>query len=208
MKRPALPPPLAAVVAVLTGGLALYGGVAWVERILQMGPISGAVLEEAGKGLVILAFGWSGSRKPALERRSTQRIRSRALGAARGISLGLVAVAVFVLAENLAYAEAFSEAGILKRLLWSVPGHLTAALLEALGALHLLRRRDLIGGLLAGGGLILAAAWHAGLNLLASGPLGGALFAGGSLLASLSFVMLLFLFLGHAYLGGFLHGAD
>jgi hypothetical protein len=130
------------------------------------------------------------------------------MGTARGLSLGLAAVAVFVIAENLAYFSAFPEAGILKRLLWSMPGHLVAALLEALGALGLLRRRDRWGGLLAGLSLGLAISWHGALNLLASGTLTLQVFAAVALLANLLLLGLLHLFLDRAYLGGFLHGAD
>lgn len=185
---------------VLAGGAALFGLAAGLERGFELGPVSGAWLEEAGKTLLLLGFGLLGNRRAIPE-------RTRALGIARGLSLGLVAVSVFVLIENLAYFAAFPEAGILGRLLWSTPGHLVAALLEALGLLALLRR-ERFGLLRAGAALALAGAWHTGLNLLASGPLAGSHFLAGSAVALLATLTLLFLFLGQAYLGGFLHGAD
>lgn len=189
------------------GGVALFGVASGLERGFGLGPVSGAWVEEVGKAVLLLGFGAAGVRravKPGAPRRAG---RVRSLGAARGLSLGLVAVAVFVLIENLAYFAAFPEAGILSRLLWSTPGHLAAALLEALGALALLRGSR-FGVVKAVTVFALAGAWHAGLNLLASGALAGPHFLAGALAALLAALSLLFLFLGQAYLGGFLHGAD
>ncbi len=200
MRGPCPSRPVVEALWVLAGGAALFSLAAGLERGFELGPVSGAWLEEVGKTLLLLGFGLLGNRRAMPE-------RARALGIARGLSLGLVAVSVFVLIENLAYFAAFPEAGILSRLLWSTPGHLVAALLEALGLLALLRR-ERFGPLRAGAALVLAGAWHTGLNLLASGPLAGSQFLVGSLVALIAFVSLLFLFLGQAYIGGFLHGAD
>ncbi len=199
--------PLGEAVLALAGGCALFGLAAGLERGLGLGPVSGAWVEEVGKVLLLLGFGIRGLRRAAPERQSRRADRAKALAAARGLSLGLVAVSVFVLIENLAYFAAFPEAGILDRVLWSTPGHLAAALLEALGLLSLLRRSR-FGVLKAVTALTLAGAWHTGLNMLASGALAGPHFLAGSLVALLAFVAFLFLFLGQAYLGGFLHGAD
>jgi len=138
---------------------------------------------------------------------------------ARGLSLGLVAITVFIGVEHLAYCAAFPEAGILTRLLWSLPVHLVAALVEALGALALLQQvnaeaegrpwaRALRGPGACCGALALAAAWHGGANLLVSGRLALPVFVTGACLAHLLFLILLSRFLTQAYLGGFLHGAD
>lgn len=207
MRWPRPSPPMTEALLALAGGGALFGLAASLERGFDLGPVAGAWLEEVGKTLLLLGFGLLWSRRIVPERQPRRAERTRALGIARGLSLGLVAVSVFVLIENLAFFAAFPEAGILDRLLWSTPGHLVAALLEALGLLALLRG-ERFGPLRAGVALILAGGWHTGLNLLASGPLAGSYFLAGSAVALLAALTLLFLFLGQAYLGGFLHGAD
>lgn len=191
----------------LAGGVALFGVASSLERGFGLGPVSGAWVEETGKAALLLGLGAAGVRRAVKQGAPGRAGRARSLGAARGLSLGLVAVAVFALIENLAYFAAFPEAGILSRLVWSTPGHLAAALLEALGALALLRGNR-SGIFKAVAALVLAGAWHTGLNLMASGALAGPHFLAGSLAALLAALSLLFLFLGQAYLGGFLHGAD
>ena len=133
---------------------------------------------------------------------------------ARGLSLGLVAVAVFAGAENLAYLIAFQEAGVLARLLWSLPVHLVAALAEALGVLLLFRWRG-SGPAEARGRLPLVGEPVPGLRLAPgrqparlriTSPLRPSRL--GVVIANLLFLVLLLQFLRQAYLGGFLHGAD
>lgn len=202
MRRPALQDALVTVGA----GVALYGAAAGLETVSGVGLAVSAILEELLKVAVLLVFGWTGRR--AMGEGETRRLaRSRALGLARGLSLGLVTVTVFAGAENLAYLAAFPEAGVLARLVWSLPVHLVAALTEALGILCLFRwRRAGVAFLL--GLAALAMAWHATANLLASHQLAFPVFAGGVVAANLLFLVLLSQFLRHAYLGGFLHGAD
>ena len=211
MKHPVCQDGVTAVVA----GLLLYAAATGVETFLTAGPMVSAILEELGKMLLLVGFGWSG-RSAARERHPLRQARARALGAARGLSLGLVAVVAFAGAENLGYLIAFQEAGILARLLWSLPVHLVAALSEALGVLFLLRclegKRDFrprlvgISAWFAGTGL--AMAWHVGANILVSNSLTPSVFAGGVVLANLLFLVFMLLFLRQAYIGGFLHGAD
>jgi hypothetical protein len=193
-----------AVLAALAG-LLLYAAAAGLETVLDAGPTLSAILEELGKTMLLLVFGWSG--------RVGASVRQRVLGLARGLSLGLVAVTVFAAAENMAYLLAFQEAGVLARLLWSLPVHLVAALAEAWGVLILLRgretsRRAILGTLCWFAGLCFACAWHIGANALASVHLAASTFAGGVALAILLFLVLMSQFLKQAYLGGFLHGAD
>lgn len=204
---------LDAALAGLAGCL-LFGAAASVERGLGLGPKGSACLEELGKSVLLLAFGWF-SQGAFLERNPLRQARFRALGCARGLSLGLVAVTVFAGAENLAYLIAFPEFGVLGRLLWSLPVHLVAALVEALSLLFLLRgwsletgpRWRLAGCACAVGGLGLASAWHATANVLVSEPLVPGVFTGGVAISLLLFLVLLSQFHRRAYLGGFLHGA-
>ena len=198
--------------AILAGFL-FFGVAAGVERFLGMGPGGSALLEELGKALLLAAF--CGPLVPALRQGGSPReVRVRLLRLARRLSLGLVAVAVFAGVENLAYLFAFPEAGVLARLAWSVPVHLAAGLGQALGFLLLFSRleggrgRSAMAWLAAAGGLCLAAAWHAGANLLVSGPLSPRAFTVGAVAANLLCLALLVQFLKHAYLGGFLHGSD
>lgn len=194
-----------ALVAV-TAGLALYGAAAGLGTAGGGGPVFSALLEELLKAALLLGFGWAGRRMGG-EDNPRRLARCRALGLARGLSLGLVAVTVFAGAENLAYLAAYREAGVLARLLWSLPVHLVAALLEALGVLCLFRGR--LAGSAFGCGLVaLAMGWHAAANLLAAHRLAFPAFAGGVAVANLLFLILLLQYLRHAYLGGFLHGAD
>jgi hypothetical protein len=202
----------------IAAGLVLYGAMAGIELALQADPRISAILEELGKALLLLVSGWRGGlgRRAILERNPVRLTRWLALGTARGLSLGLVAVAVFIGAENLGYLIAFPESGVLARLLWSLPVHLVAALAEALGALFLLRQlavkgaiRNRLAGLSAWtGALVLAMAWHLTANLLVSHHLEPWTFTAGMVIANLLFLVLLLQFLKQAYLGGFLHGAD
>jgi len=211
MTRAAL---LEAGLAGMAGGL-LFGLTAGLERHFGAGPISSALLEELGKTVLLLGFGLSGLGS-APDRNPLRAARSRALGLARGLSLGLVAVTLFAGAENIAYLIAFPEFGVLGRLLWSLPVHLVAALLEALGLLFLLRwlgtrsglRWRLVGVACALAGLALASTWHAAANLLVADRLGPGSFAAGVATALLLFLVLMSQFLRQAYLGGFLHGAE
>lgn len=223
MKRPVFPKPLLEGLAAGIAGLALYGAAAGIEIALGSGPAAAALLEELGKAGLLLLSGWLGIRTRAewtkRERNPARRARSQALALARGLSLGLVAIALFAGIENVAYLIAFPEAGVLGRLLWSLPVHLVAALLEALGAVFLFTHpatrieahrplRSLTGPLVWTGALVLATAWHLSANLLASGRLTFPLFTTGVVIAHLLCLALLFRFLRQAYLGGFLHGAD
>lgn len=196
---------------VVMAGLFLYGAAAGVEAGLGAGPAVSAVLEEFGKMVLLLGFGWRGWGSTR-EGRLPRQIRARILGLARGLSLGLVAVAVFAGAENLAYLVAFQEAGVLARLFWSLPVHLVAGLLEALGVIRVFRglerAQGLVGVSLALASLGLACAWHLGANLLLLEHLSSATFLGGVVVANLLFLVLLWQFLKQAYLGGFLYGAD
>jgi len=202
----------------VAAGLALYGASAGIETATGATPIMGAVVEETAKAALLLLAGWLGGRRPKACH-PAQRPRAQALGMARGLSLGLVAITVFIGMENLAYCSAYPEAGILARLLWSLPVHLVAALVEALGALALLQQpeppspdrrwgRALRGPGAWFGALGCAAAWHGGANLLVSGRLPWPVFLAGAILATLLCLVLLSRFLTQAYLGGFLHGAD
>ena len=212
--------------AAVACGAGLFAAAAAIERAAGSGVAVSAVLEECGKALLLLVwgfYGWESAARggaPTLSR--ARRRRELLLGEARGLSLGLVSIAVFVAAENLAYFAAFPEAGILTRLAWAVPVHLVAALLEAVGALLFLRAltlwaqrteaRSWLGpalGCLAwlaslGGG----AAWHTAANLLVERGLDTKSLVAGSLAGSTLAVLLFALFLRRAYIGGFLHGAD
>ena len=200
------------VLAVLTG-LLLYGGAVGSETVLGTNLSGSALLEELGKALLLLTFGWCGIARAG---HCSRQGRARALGLARGLSLGLVAIGVFAGIENLAYLLAFREAGVLARLFWSLPVHLVAGLLEALGVVFLFRGlagerrpRARVGGVsLWLSSLCLAFAWHRGANLLISAELAPSAFLGGIVLANLLFLFLMAQFLKQAYLGGFLHGAD
>ena len=200
-------------VAAVLAGLLLYGAAAGIEAFAGTGPVAAATVEELGKAALLLGFCWL-DRDTVRERNPRREARGRRLRLARRLSLGLVAVTVFVGVENLAYLAVFPEAGVLARLLWSLPVHLTAALLEALGLLLLFDRlaargrRRLAGVFLGLGGLGLAWAWHLGANLLVSGRLTSPVFAAGVVVANLCFLVLMVQFLRKAYLGGFLHGAD
>ena len=132
MKRPAF---MDGALAVLTG-LLLYGGAVGSETVLGTNLSGSALLEELGKALLLLAFGWCGTARAG---HLSRQGRARARGLARGLSLGLVAIGVFAGIENLAYLLAFREAGVLARLFWSLPVHLVAGLLEALGVVFLFR---------------------------------------------------------------------
>ena len=202
-------------VSVAMAGLLLYGVMAGIESGLGMDLTVAAILEELGKAMVVLGFGWYG-RRAAHEGPLPRLAQRRALGLARGLSLGLVAVAVFAGAENMAFLVAFREAGILARLLWSLPVHLVAALLEALGVVFLFRgmegranfRARLVGVFLWSSSLCLAGVWHRGANALVSVRLASSTFAAGVVIANLLFLVLLSQFLKQAYIGGFLHGAE
>ncbi len=216
VKRSAL---LEGVIAVMAG-LALFGAAAGMEMAVGAGPTASAILEELGKAALLLLAGRLGILFRAgqiLERNSRRQARSLALGAARGLSLGLVAIAVFAAIENMAYLIAFPESGVLTRLVWSLPVHLVAALAEAMGTLFLFRYlsdkapgwlKKLIGTTTWIGSLALAMVWHIGANLLVSGHLTASAFTAGMVTANLLFLVLLSQFLRQAYLGGFLHGAD
>ena len=177
MTRPALMEGGLVVVA----GLALYGAAAGIEIALGANHNVSALLEELEKSVLIMLFGWLGIRARAAswEHSPAKQARSLALGAARGLSLGLVAVTVFAGAENLGYLIAFPESGVLTRLLWSLPVHLVAALTEALGALCLFHwlggtgklKRRLAGLPIWIGTMVLAMAWHLAANLLVSNRL-------------------------------------
>lgn len=201
-----------ALLAGAAGGL-LFGAAAGLEGRLGAGPLLSALLEEAGKVTLLLLFGGLGQ-GPARGLATRRETRSRGLALARGLSLGLVAVTVFAGAENLAYLLAFPEFGVLERLLWSLPVHLVAGLLEALGVLFLFRWLETKSGFrwrAAGlasclGALGLAVCWHGAANLLAAEH--PAAVPGGAVVAFLLFLVLLPQFLGRAYLGGFLHGTD
>jgi len=199
--------------AAVLAGFLLYGLAAGIEAFAGTGPLVAATVEELGKASLLLGFCWQGW-KGGPERNPRREARGRLLRLARRLSLGLVAVAVFVGVENLAYLAAFPEAGVLARLLWSLPVHLVAALVEALGFLLVFRRLaggrrpGLAGAALGSGGLVLAWAWHLGANLLVSGRLTPKVFTAGVVIANLLFLVLMMQFLRKAYLGGFLHGAD
>lgn len=145
----------------LQAGLAASGGIlAWLglsalEPALAGGLAANVILEEAAKILVLGAAIIIGRNGPR----------------ARALLLGLVSIAVFSAAENLAYFLAFGSPDVLSRLLWSQPVHLVSGLAWALALFSLLdgpSPRRLLPALAFG---LLALAWHLGFNLLASGPL-------------------------------------
>lgn len=180
-----------------------------------------ALIEEGAKLGLLLAFGLRfGAGGP--RRRGADALR---LGAARGLSLGIAAVAVFAAIENLAYFAASPGWGAAGRLLWSEPVHLVSALALSLGLFPLVSGRGGPAGRRAAraapaiaGGFALAYAWHLGANLAASGLLlpraaeapGGAarLLAAGSILNAAALWALVRLYLRKAVIGGFLYGKE
>lgn len=180
-----------------------------------------ALIEEGAKLGLLLAFGLRfGAGGP--RRRGADALR---LGAARGLSLGIAAVAVFAAIENLAYFAASPGWGAAGRLLWSEPVHLVSALALSLGLFPLVSGRGGPAGRSAAraapaiaGGFALAYAWHLAANLAASGLLlpraaeapGGAarLLAAGSILNAAALWALLRLYLRKAVIGGFLYGKE
>ena len=180
-----------------------------------------ALIEEGAKLGLLLAFGLRfGAGGP--RRRGADALR---LGAARGLSLGIAAVAVFAAIENLAYFAASPGWGAAGRLLWSEPVHLVSALALSLGLFPLVSGRGGPAGRSAAraapaiaGGFALAYAWHLGANLAASGLLlpraaeapGGAarLLAAGSVLNAAALWALGRLYLRKAVIGGFLYGKE
>ncbi len=180
-----------------------------------------ALIEEGAKLGLLLAFGLRfGAGGP--RRRGADALR---LGAARGLSLGIAAVAVFAAIENLAYFAASPGWGAAGRLLWSEPVHLVSALALSLGLFPLVSGRGGPAGRSAAraapaiaGGFALAYAWHLGANLAASGLLlpraaeapGGAarLLAAGSILNAAALWALVRLYLHKAVIGGFLYGKE
>jgi hypothetical protein len=194
--------------------------VSGIEVGIQAGTVVSVELEELSKASLLLLFGYLGVQtgQSGGERHPVRRARARALDFARGLSLGLVAIVIFAGAEDLLYLHAFPEAGVLARLAWSLPVHLVAGLLEALGTVSLFRHpagaiairrvRTWVGLFFWVGSLGLAAAWHLAANQLASGPLPFPLYLAGAVTAFLLLVALLSAFFRQAYLGGFLHGAE
>ncbi|HOX47714.1 MAG TPA: hypothetical protein PLG14_00905 [Spirochaetales bacterium] len=180
-----------------------------------------ALIEEGAKLGLLLAFGLRfGAGGP--RRRGADALR---LGAARGLSLGIAAVAVFAAIENLAYFAASPGWGAAGRLLWSEPVHLVSALALSLGLFPLVSGRGGPAGRSAAraapaiaGGFALAYAWHLAANLAASGLLlpraaeapGGAarLLAAGSILNAAALWALVRLYLHKAVIGGFLYGKE
>lgn len=180
-----------------------------------------ALIEEGAKLGLLLAFGLRfGAGGP--RRRGADALR---LGAARGLSLGIAAVAVFAAIENLAYFAASPGWGAAGRLLWSEPVHLVSALALSLGLFPLVSGRGGPAGRGAAraapaiaGGFALAYAWHLAANLAASGLLlpraaeapGGAarLLAAGSILNAAALWALGRLYLRKAVIGGFLYGKE
>ena len=218
---------LGAVIALAAGGL-LFGAAWALERATGATVTGAGAIEELGKALAILSSGL------LCMYRTTrgQDARRRMPGAARGLSLGLAAAAAFAAIENGAYFLAFPEAGLLARLAWSLPVHLDAALVEALGAVPLLRllatrpaTRAGAGGArqaipsrriatLAGGGAAFAAATAAAaaLHALANGIVDRSppawILAAGSLTGFTALAALAAAFIDTAYIGGFLHGTE
>jgi hypothetical protein len=213
-----VPRPLLECLVAMGAGLGLFGLMAALEIHFKTGLLASALLEESGKALLILVFGWLGMRvrtgSAQSEASPARRKRALFLGAAHGLSLGLLATAVFIGAENLDYLIAFPEAGVLERLLWSAPVHLVAALTEALGSIVLLRSLEMRGWrrlarlALWLGTFLLAWGWHAGANQLVSRELSPTVLGAGIVIANVFFLVLLARFLRHAYVGGFLYGAD
>ena len=187
--------------------------------------------------IVVAALGAGSRKRGGAGGRRGASARERRLGRlaeARRISLALVATAVFAAAENLAYFAAFREAGVLGRLLWSMPVHLSAALAEALGALGLAgawsrpaaaehagrlgigalrdaafaaarRARRPLACLAS---LAAGTAIHAAANAVASGPAGRVAPVIGAFAGLPILAALAAAFVDRAYIGGFLHGTD
>jgi len=204
--------------AVAGSGALLFALAALVERGFGLPAWAAGVVEEAGKAGLIAAFGFAA-------------LGSAERGAARGLSLGLAACAVFAAIENCAYFLAFPDAGTLARLAWSLPLHLDAALLSALGALPLLRlaedRRGIRGLGRAQGKApsapplalasrialfsalaAAAAALHAFSNGLLSNDPPAAVLAAFPVAGIAALAVLASVFVDTAYIGGFLHGTE
>jgi hypothetical protein len=221
-------PALAATAA----GLLLYASLALLEPALGTGLEASVLLEEGLKCALLAAFAamfMAAGRGAALSRGGSEK----GLGlppSVRGLSWGLVAIAVFATAENLAYFAAFPGRGILLRLSWSEPVHLVSGLAEASALWQLLgpgrkkptppRPARATAGRLARAlaFLGLALAWHLGFNLLADGPI-PRLAAGagpawraalvGAALANLAAIIALaYNFAHRVIVGGFLYGQD
>ncbi len=214
--------PASEMALVLLAGAALFAAAAAIERLLGTSPAVSAVLEESLKTISILSIGYfayrASMRRP--DAPGTGRERRARLAAARGISLGLASTLAFAGIENLAYLFAFPEAGILARLAWSLPVHLVAALLEALGALASLTalaafaagRRSRLRALASGGALVAlvaaGSAWHAAANVLVDSGIASWTYVGGAT-ASLALAQVLVrVVTRRAYNGGFLHGTE
>jgi hypothetical protein len=207
--------------------MALYGIAAAVEIAGSSSPAASALIEEGLKAALLLGaavLGLRVSRGRAVERPSLRRERLLRLAAARHLSLGLVAIAAFAGAENIAYFAAFPEAGVLGRFLWSMPVHLVAALVEALGLLPFVALRaeriarplggpqgalrPLKAGALWCASLAAAASWHLAANTLVSSGQLPEIFPVGAAVNLALLALLMGGYLNRAYIGGFLHGSD
>jgi hypothetical protein len=227
----ALRPFLEGTIALASGAI-LFAAAAALERARSMPPLASAAIEELLKTAFMVAAGLAGRALATGVTAPTDR-RSRAdrqarLGAARGLSLGLVAAATFAAVENLAYFAAFPEAGALGRLFWSMPVHLVASLVEAIAALPLVQKlfeespgapchgtlrdairrscRRLAAPMVLATGFALGAALHAAANLAAA--CGAASPALGAAVGLPILVALAATYIDTAYVGGFLHGTD
>lgn len=232
MRRASFPGPAIEGAIAIFAGTGLFFAVAGIESSLRASSSSSAFIEEIGKASTILTFGWIyrylEAHEGAPKGKSPRGARLRRGATARGVSMGLAAAAVFAAVENLAYFAAFPEAGILARLLWSLPVHLDSALLEALGALPLLgisprvsrSRKGALRGLAPrfaslayhtlafAVGLVAGALLHAAANLAAEMGIAAEALASGALVGIIGFAALAKAYYHTAYIGGFLHGAE
>jgi len=111
--------------------------------------------------------------------------------------LALATIAVFGTFENLAYLSAFSSAGIVGRLFWSLPVHVAGAM-AVIAALS--SRRSLVAP-----AFLFAAGWHLGANALASSSPSAAVLIAGSVLSVAAIVVLSRLWFRNVVLEGIVH---
>ena len=199
---PAIPVPLREPTALIlfsfAGGLALFAGARFVERAFGISGAFAALFEEASKTafLILSVLVLGGSRAGG---GAAGSVPPPAWSFGRALSAGLAGIAVFVAAENAAYAIAFPDSGTFLRLAWSLPLHLSCALGEALAIMAFARGRRRIGPIAA-----TLAAWaiHPAINVAVSaGPAPSAL-AAGSVALTISALILSFAWFTSTASGG------
>ncbi len=214
--RPAMrtssgPSAVAAIGYIAIGGAALYGSIVTIEGLAAalhyadepLRLARNAFIEEGAKAVLLFV---SATANSAAAKKTTMRARSYA--AARGLSLGLAAVAAFAALETFVYFLAFPSRGTVMRLLWSLPTHLVAAFATALGAAEFLVKGQKVmrEALCFLCGFFSAVAWHLAANLLAAQGPAPWIFVVWSIANFAALFALGGAFLKNVLLGGFLHG--